>query len=73
MIFHVVLKFLRPFCLLTILPCLHRMKKWNVIFEVMNEDLDSLGDWFKANKLLWNVKKAVTFCFQILKFHKDLS
>ncbi len=49
------------------------MNNKNNLFKIMNEDLDSLSDWFNANKLSLNVKTAVAYCFQILKFHKDVS
>ncbi len=32
-------------------------EKMDVLFKITNEDLDSLSDWFKANKLSLNVKK----------------
>ncbi len=40
-------------------------EKMDLLFKIMNEDLDSLCDWFQANKLSLNVKKAVIYCFNI--------
>ncbi len=39
----------------------------DVLFKNMNEDLDSLSDWFKANKLSLNVRKSCYILFSNIK------
>ena len=34
------------------------------LYSTMNNDLDNLADWFKANKLALNVKKTKYILFQ---------
>ena len=41
-------------------------KSIDTLFEIMSQELNSLSDWFRANKLSLNISKPIIFFYQIL-------